>query len=195
MPQLDIFGEPAGPALPDGFAYATDLITPDEEHALLERVRRLPFRDFEFHGYTGKRRVVSFGWKYDFEARALKRAGDVPDWLIPLRLRAAAFASLDASALQQALVTEYEPGAPIGWHRDRGVFGDVVGVSLLSACTFRLRRAAGERWERVSIVAEPRSAYLMRGPSRTEWEHSIPPVDELRYSITFRTVHDARQAR
>jgi len=90
--------------------------------------------------------------------------------------------------LQQALITEYAPGAPIGWHRDKNVFGRIVGVSLLSACTFRLRRRAGDKWERISVIAEPGSAYVLSGPARSEWEHSIPPVDQLRYSITFREI-------
>jgi alkylated DNA repair dioxygenase AlkB len=86
------------------------------------------------------------------------------------------------------LVTEYVPGAAIGWHRDKAVFGDVVGVSLVSACVFRIRRTSGTAWERNSFRLEPRSAYLLRGPARTEWEHSIPAVDSLRYSVTFRTL-------
>jgi alkylated DNA repair dioxygenase AlkB len=153
-------------------------------------VRELPFRDFEFHGYTGRRRVVSFGWHYDFGARLLRKADDLPDFLLALRPAAAAFAGLEPAALQHVLVTEYGPGAAIGWHRDKAVFGEVVGISLLAACTFRLRRAVGERWERASLVAEPRSAYLLSGAARTEWEHSIPPVDALRYSITFRNLRE-----
>ena len=85
------------------------------------------------------------------------------------------------------LVTEYQAHAGIGWHRDKAVFGEVVGISLLASCQFRLRRKRATRWERVTLEAEPRSAYLLSGPSRTEWEHSIPEVDTLRYSVTFRT--------
>jgi alkylated DNA repair dioxygenase AlkB len=186
--QLNLFG--GGPALPEGFAYRENVITADEEQSLLEHVRRLPFREFEFQGYVGKRRVVSFGWRYDFNERVLHRVEDMPDFLLPLREAAARFAGLDPSALQHALVTEYGAGAGIGWHRDKAVFGDVVGVSLLSPCVFRLRRQSGATWERVSLTAEPRSAYLLRGPSRTEWEHSIPAVDALRYSITFRNLRE-----
>ena len=103
---------------------------------------------------------------------------------------------MKATELQQALVTEYQAGAGIGWHRDTAVFGDVVGISLAAPCVFRLRRKSGDTWERVSLTAEPRSAYLLRGPSRTEWEHSIPDVDALRYSITFRNLRsDAAAAR
>ena len=106
--------------------------------------------------------------------------------MLPARAKAAQFAGLDAAAFEHVLVTEYQPGAPIGWHRDRAIFADVVGVSLLAACTFRFRRKAGARWERASLSLAPRSAYLLRGPARSEWEHSIPGVERLRYSLTFR---------
>jgi alkylated DNA repair dioxygenase AlkB len=188
--QLDLFG--TRPSLPDGFAYATDVVSRETERDVVARVRALPFREFEFHGYTGKRRVVSFGWRYDFEARVLHRVDDMPPFLAALRETAAGAANLAPEALQHVLVTEYAPGAGIGWHRDKDVFGEVVGISLLAPCTFRLRRASGTGWERASIVAEPRSAYVLRGPARTEWEHSIPPVDALRYSLTYRNLRDAR---
>ena len=186
--QLDIFG--AGPALPEGFTYQRDVITPADEEALVAHIGALPFREFEFHGYVGKRRVVSFGWQYDFAARLLRRVDDMPPFLVALRGVAAAVAGLPAASLQHVLVTEYGPGAAIGWHRDKAVFGEVVGLSLRSPCTFRLRRALGDGWERVSITAEPRSAYVLRGPARSEWEHSIPAVDALRYSITFRNLRE-----
>jgi len=192
--QLDIFAGAGGArkaatALPEGFRYKPELIGPEDEVALLSFVRGLPFRDFEFHGYTGKRRVVSFGWHYDFSARHLRKADDIPDFLLALRAHAAAFAELESEEFQHVLVTEYGPGAGIGWHRDKAVFGQVVGVSLLSPCVLRLRRAVGEKnWERVKVEAAPRSAYLLSGLARTQWEHSIPQVDELRYSITFRNL-------
>src|SRR5215213_4121932 len=181
--QLDFFGGAGGgrkvtAELPEGFRYRPELISPAEESSLVARVRGLPFRDFEFHGHTGKRRVVSFGWHYDFSARHLRKADDIPDFLLSLRTAAAAFAGVKPAEFQHVLVTEYGPGAGIGWHRDKAVFGEVVGVSLLSTCVLRFRRAAGARkWERVNISAEPRSAYLLSGPARSEWEHSIPPVE------------------
>jgi alkylated DNA repair dioxygenase AlkB len=186
--QLSLFE--AAPALPEGFKYEPDVVAPEDESELLEKIRLLPFKEFEFHGYTGKRRVVSFGWQYDFSERVLRRKEDVPAFLLALRELAGGFAAVDPVALQHVLVTEYSPGSAIGWHRDKAVFGDVIGISLLSPCTFRLRRKSGNGWERASIIAAPRSAYLMRGPSRTEWEHSIPAVDALRYSITFRNLRE-----
>ena len=188
--QIALFRAPS--ALPEGFKYQTDLLSPGEEEDLLADIRRLPFKEFLFQGFVGKRRVVSYGWRYDFNERALRPAEDIPSFLLPLRDAAAAFAGLAPDGLAQALVTEYDSGASIGWHRDKNTFGDVVGVSLVSACRFRFRRKSGSTWERKSLTAEPRSVYLLRGPSRTEWEHSIPAVDALRYSITFRTLRQPR---
>jgi alkylated DNA repair dioxygenase AlkB len=117
----------------------------------------------------------------------------LPDFLLPLRKRAAEFAGLEPLALEHALLIEYRPGAGIGWHQDRPQFGDVIGISLLAPCTFRLRRKINTTWVRRALTAEPRSAYLLRGASRKEWEHSIPPLETLRYSVTFRTVRKAVQ--
>jgi alkylated DNA repair dioxygenase AlkB len=179
--------EPA-PSLPEGFRYRPNLISPSEEDALVPRLAELAFTEFEFRGYVGKRRTVSFGWSYDFSQERLQSAEDIPAFLLPLRDSVAAFAQLDPSSLQQVLVTEYGLGAPIGWHRDKAVFDEVAGVSLLSPCVFRLRRKAGSAWQRASLTLEPRSAYLLAGPARAQWEHSIPAVSSLRYSVTFRRV-------
>lgn len=183
--QLDIFGAPEQ-QFPEGFRYQAELLTVPDEQELVRNVRDLPFKEFEFQGFVGKRRTVSFGWRYDFNRHQLDKTDDIPPFLLSLRERAARFADIQPDALQQVLITEYADGAGIGWHRDRPVFGDVIGFSLLSPCNFRLRRKQGSGWERVSLIAEPRSAYLLRGPSRWEWEHSIPGVEALRYSITFR---------
>jgi alkylated DNA repair dioxygenase AlkB len=174
-------------ALPDGFGYQPEVISPDEESRLLADIAPLPFREFQFHGFEGKRRVVSFGWRYDFEEHTALPADPIPEFLIELCRKAQAASGFSLPHLQQVLVTEYAPGAPIGWHKDRPFFEDVMGLSLAAPCLFRMRKREGPRkWRRVSLPLEPRSAYLLTGPARWEWEHSIPPLEELRYSITFR---------
>lgn len=200
-------------SLLEGFRYQPELISRPKEDALVAHLSELPFKEFEFHGYLGKRRVVSFGWQYDFSGRELRKAADIPEFLLPLRARAASFAHLDSEVFQHVLVTEYAPGAGIGWHRDKAVFGQVVGISLLAPCVLRFRRkveddrnkrgsgskrtegakkkvSAKRQWERVNVTAEPRSAYHLTGPARLVWQHSIPSVDALRYSITFRTMSE-----
>ena len=179
-------------ALMEGFRYQPELIEPAFEDALVAQLRELPFREFEFHGYKGKRRVVSFGWKYEFAGGGqLHKAEEIPEFLIPLKSIAASFARMEPDAFQHVLVTEYGPGAGIGWHRDKAVFGEVVGVSLLAPCTLRFRRKMNGKWERVNVLAGPRSAYHLTGPARSEWQHSILRVDALRYSITFRTMRSS----
>jgi alkylated DNA repair dioxygenase AlkB len=185
MEQHDLFGT-TEPALPDGFRYAPNIVPETVQQALLKEIPELPFKAFDFHGFEGKRRTVSYGWKYDFNTERVLKGEDIPALLLPVREIAGAFAGIGPERLEQALVTEYAPGAPIGWHRDKSVFDRVIGISLLSPCTFRLRRRRGDKWQRSSIVVEPGSAYVMADEARTVWEHSIPPVDQLRYSITFR---------
>jgi alkylated DNA repair dioxygenase AlkB len=186
MVEVDLFKTYVGQ--PEGLRYRAELLSQDEEAALVRMLEGLPFREFEFQGFLGKRRVVSFGWRYDFNGGGLQTTEAIPAFLLPVREQAAAFAELPASGLQQVLLTEYRPGAAIGWHKDRSVFGDVVGVSLLSAATFRMRCKSGRGWRRASLELPPRSAYLLRGPARSQWEHSIPAVEHLRYSITFRNL-------
>lgn len=167
--------------------YSEELVSVADEAALVKYIAALPLKPFEFvGGFLGNRRVVSFGWRYDFNAQTVQESDPIPPPLLALREKVAAFAAKDAGLFQQVLVTEYAPGAGIGWHQDRPVFGEVVGVSLVAPCLFRLRHKIGDKWERRSFVASPRSAYLLTGASRNEWEHSIPPVKELRYSVTFR---------
>jgi alkylated DNA repair dioxygenase AlkB len=187
--QADLFG--AGLGLPEGFKYQPELISADQERELIRQVALLPLKEFEFQGFLGKRRVVSFGWRYDFNDRELQKSADIPEFLLPLRALAAGFAGLEPDSFQHVLVTEYSPGAAIGWHKDKKMFDQVVGISLGSACRFRFRRRQGEKWDRAEITAQPRSAYLLSGASRTQWEHSIPAVEQLRYSITFRNFVDS----
>jgi alkylated DNA repair dioxygenase AlkB len=177
----------APPALPPGMAYRPAFISRDEEAALLAWLAGLNFEPFQFHGFEGRRRVISFGWRYDFSRTKLEKADEVPGELAALQARAEAFAELPPGALQQVLINEYRQGAPIGWHRDRPVFDKVVGVSLGAACPFRLRRRTPGGFDRLTLTLEPCSAYLLSGPARSEWEHSIPPVLEHRYSVTFRS--------
>jgi alkylated DNA repair dioxygenase AlkB len=180
--QLNLFE--SKPALPEGFRYHPDLLDVGEERVMVAEIERLLFKKLEFHGFAARRRVVSFGWQYDFNQ--VRKAAVIPEFFRPVREKAARFAGLDDRTLEHLLVTEYEPGAPIGWHRDRAIFEDVIGISLLSVCTFRFRRSSGSGWERASLRLAPRSAYLLRGPARNNWEHSIPGVEHLRYSLTFR---------
>lgn len=177
---------------PPGFSYEPDVISVSDEADLIGHISTLPLAEFKFQQYLAKRRVIYFGWRYDFENSKFEPTEPIPEFLLELQHRAANFAGLMPIDLPHALVTEYSPGTEIGWHKDRPVFDDVVGISLASSCSFRFRRKVGIKWERHTIIAEPRSIYLMRGPSRWDWEHSIPAVDNLRYSITFRSLRDPK---
>jgi len=182
--QQDLF-EPAA-VVPEGFIYREDVLSETDEAAYVRAFETLPFKPYEFQGYLGNRRVVYFGWQYDYAGRTLCERGDPPAFLEPLRERAADIAKVPASSLAQALVTEYAPGAGIGWHRDRPMFEDVVAFSFVSPCRLRFRRKEGDGWARAAVDVAPRSAYVLRGPARWAWYHSIPAMQTLRYSVTFR---------
>ena len=189
--QLGLFGSLEG--FPEGFSYEQNILSLEEERTLVRAIAGLPLKPFEFQGFQGKRRVVSFGFHYDFNTRGLGSAEAIPEFMLPLRNKAAGFAEVLPEALQHILVSEYAPGAGIGWHRDRPEFGIIIGVSLVAPCHFRLRRKiAPTKWKRASLIAQPRSIYLMQGAARHEWQHSVPPVESLRYSITFRTLNKSR---
>ncbi len=185
---LDLFDTPLLP----GLAQRASLISGEEERLLIDRIDATDLTPFRFQGWTGKRLTTSFGWSYDFEVGRPKDAPPMPDWLLPIRDRAAEFAGLPQSALIQALLIRYDPGAGIGWHRDRPIYGHVVGLSLGEPATMRFRRRRGDGFERVSVPLEPRGSYHLTGPARHEWEHSIAPMERPRWSITFRSLADAR---
>ena len=185
---------PLDPAHPEGFQYLPDWIGPTEEQGLLERIGTLAFSEVNMHGVVAKRRVVHFGWDYGYETWRITPTEPIPLWLMPLRERVANLMALPADGLEEVLVTRYEAGAGIGWHRDAPMFGPIVaGVSLLAACRMRFQRKTKSGRETVEWVLEPRSAYVLSGEARRCWQHSIPPTKALRYSITFRTVNKTRR--
>jgi alkylated DNA repair dioxygenase AlkB len=210
---------PPGPAaqkLPPGFGYWRDFLTLEEERRLLAEIATLELRPSQYHEYTALRKTASFSLRggpvpvVSFsgplaERRLGSREGvafeakpSAPAGLRWLAEKVARHVGRDPRDFPHALVTEYPPGAPIGWHRDAPPFAAIYGVSLASDCTFRLRphvaaedksaAAADARSAVVKLTAERRSLYAMTGPSRSSWQHSIPPVKQLRHSITLRTL-------
>jgi alkylated DNA repair protein (DNA oxidative demethylase) len=180
---------------PAGFAYHPDFLTPTEESALSEEIRRLEFDEVRMHGVVARRRTVHFGWLYGYESWKIEPGPPLPEFLSPLRARAAALISLEPDAFAEALVTEYPAGAAIGWHRDAPQFGPVVvGVSLLGACRFRFQRGQGTARQTYAVSVEPRSAYVLGGAARSTWRHAISPTKTLRYSVTFRTLRRQQAA-
>lgn len=173
-----------------GLRYQEDVIGKVEERALLDRLRALELPPFRFHGWLGNRKTLSFGWRYDFENSSFTPAEPIPDWMQSLRERAAVFAGLKSDELVHALVARYDPGAGIGWHRDRDIFEKVVGISLNTPTTLRFRLRSVSGFRRAKLEVEPRSAYLLSGEARHDWEHSISPGGSLRFSITFRSLSD-----
>jgi alkylated DNA repair dioxygenase AlkB len=172
---------------PRGLRYATEFVSPGTEQDFIARIAALPLQPFQFGHYEGKRRVASFGFRYDYTLRRLQAAEPIPDWLGPIIEQVEAFGGPETH-IRQVLCTEYDVGVGIGWHRDKPHFDRVFGLSLRSACKFRFRRLNGRKWERFTLAAEPRSLYMMSGASRQVWEHSIPAIEAPRYSITFRTM-------
>ena len=189
--QQSLFDAPAPtPALPDGMRLERDFLTPGEEDELVARIAQLPLARMRYQQYEALRRVVSYGGKYDFSARRLEAAAPIPAWLDALRERAAAWAGLAAGDFVQALVAEYQPGTPLGWHRDVPDFEDIVGISLAGDGVMRWRPyppPADRRAATLRLVVPRRSVYLLRGPARWAWQHAVSPAKVLRYSITLRT--------
>jgi DNA oxidative demethylase len=184
--QPDLFGEPSLP----GLSQAGEIVAPDEEQTLIASIDASPLTPFRFHQWLGKRLTATYGWSYDFDDGSFTPAETIPDWLLPLRAKAARFVGLPAEELAQALLIRYDPGAGIGWHRDRPVFEHVLGISLGAPATMRFRRRRRGGFDRAAALLAPRSIYHLTGEARHEWEHSIAPMDETRWSITFRSISE-----
>lgn len=178
------------PALPPGLRYEADWLSTAEQAALIDIVRQLPLKEAKYKSYTARRRVVSYGGQFDYDSNELKPSAPLIEDLHPLRERVARWAGVDAQALVHVLVAEYSPGTPLGWHRDVPDFEDVFGVSLGSEALLRFRPYppdSPKREDLIKLNVEPRSIYALRGEARWGWQHSVAPVDALRWSITFRT--------
>ncbi|TGX43483.1 alpha-ketoglutarate-dependent dioxygenase AlkB [Sphingomonas naasensis] len=186
----DLFG---GIGLP-GLHYAESLIDSREEAGLIARIDGEQLQPFRFQGWLGKRLTTSFGWRYDFDDASFAAGTPLPEWLLPLRDKAATFAGLAPDALAHALLIRYDPGAGIGWHRDRPVFEHVIGVSLGNPATLRFRRRRPGGFDRFAAALAPRSIYHLAGEARHDWEHSIAPMAVPRWSITFRSLSDKGRA-
>ncbi len=184
--QPDLFGE-AGLA---GMSQAGAFVTPGEEQMLITSIDAAELSPFRFHGWVGKRLTASYGWRYDFDDASFAPAEAIPDWLLPLRAKAARFARLQPGELVQALLIRYDPGAGIGWHRDRPVFEHVLGISLGAPATMRFRRRRPGGFDRASVPLASRSIYHLTGQARHGWEHSIAAMEVTRWSITFRSLSE-----
>lgn len=184
--QPDLFGE----GLLPGLSQADRIVTRDEERRLIAAIDAADLSPFRFHGWFGKRLTVSYGWGYDFDDASLAPSAPIPDWLLPLRAKAARFAQLDPDEFVQALLIRYDPGAGIGWHRDRPVFEHVLGISLGAPATMRFRRRKPGGFDRATAELAPRSIYHLTGEARHKWEHSIAPMPATRRSITFRSLSE-----
>lgn len=180
----DLFGVP----VVSGFESAEAIVSSDEERDLIARIDASPLEPFKFQQWLGKRLTTSFGPRYDFERGRIEQATPMPDWLLPYRDRAGRFAGLAPGDLVQALLIRYDPGAGIGWHRDRPVYEHVVGISLGEPANLRLRRRKVGGFERASVPLTPRSIYHLAGEVRHDWEHSIAELERPRWSITFRSL-------
>jgi alkylated DNA repair protein (DNA oxidative demethylase) len=176
---------------PEGLRYKPDFLTEEEERRLLALMDEVEFREVTMRGQTARRTVRHYGYDYGYESWQLVPADPLPSVLVWLRDRCGELAGAEPDELAQALVSRYPPGAGIGWHRDAPMFGRaVVGVSLGSACRLRFQRRVGGIRRVYDVDLAPRSAYVLAGQARSAWQHSIPPAENLRYSITFRTVRN-----
>lgn len=189
MAQGALFGSET--VLPEGFLYRPDFLSESEEAALLRAIQSETFKTLVFHGYVAKRRTTEYGFEYDSGTRRATPTKQFPEFLLPVRRHAAEFVGITESELVEGMILEYPPGAPIGWHRDAPQFGIVIGISLLSPARMRLKPYRKEG-KIVSVTLAPRAIYVLSGSARWQWQHSIPPQEKLRYSITFRTLREAK---
>jgi len=173
-----------------GLSRAGAFVTPAEEQMLIASINAAELSPFRYHGWLGKRLTASYGWRYDFDDASFAPAEAIPDWLLPLQAKAARFAGLPPEELVQALLIRYDPGAGIGWHRDRPVFEHVLGISLGAPATMRFRRRRRGGFDRASAFLAPRSIYHLTGEARHQWEHSIAAMEVTRWSITFRSLSE-----
>jgi alkylated DNA repair dioxygenase AlkB len=193
IPHPDLFD--TAPSLPRGLSYREEFITRDEEQLLIETIRTLTLAEAKYRQYTARRRTINYGAAYDFQQHKATPAPELPAFLDGLRERAAGWTGVSPGEFVQALIAEYQPGTPLGWHRDVPDYEIIVAISLASSCRIRFRRYPWNRAEKKDIVTiEParRSAYVLRDDARWKWQHSVPAVKELRYSITLRTPRRAR---
>ncbi|PBN43635.1 2OG-Fe(II) oxygenase [Sphingobium sp. D43FB] len=193
--QVDLFGAPPSPGLLPGLSFEQAFLSEAEECALIDHIGNVPLSPFRFQQWTGHRLTHSYGWSYDFQNGAFARAEPIPEWLSLIKERAARFAGLDPDDLVQALVIRYDPGAGIGWHKDRPVFDDVVGISLGIPAVLRFRRRTAEGFSRFLAPLAPRSIYHLSGEARHDWEHSIVAMESTRWSITFRSLQKGKDWR
>jgi alkylated DNA repair dioxygenase AlkB len=184
--QYGLFEE-AEPLVP-GLSLWPDAVTEEQEADLAAHVDAAPLEPFRFGQWQGKRLTANYGSGYDYQRGAVTNAPAFPAWLAELRDQLAAIAGITPSAAVQALLIRYDPGAGIGWHRDRPQYGDVLGLSLSAPALLRLRRRTGTGFERRSVELPRRSLYRLSGDVRWSWEHSIAPMDVTRRSITLRTM-------
>jgi alkylated DNA repair dioxygenase AlkB len=200
--------------LPNGLVYRPDFLTPEEEELILINIENLQLRtayyqpdELKTEKYKSKRRHLGFGWGYDSEREEFVKGEPLPRFLEPVKKRIAKWLGISHRRVVEALINEYTPGSAIGWHRDRERFEHIVGISLagwarmkfrplpkpegsgnillrLSACNYAPENIS----QPLSLELEPRSAYIMQQDVRWRWQHSVAPVEALRYSITFRTL-------
>lgn len=200
MDQSSLFDDldPPADALPEGMSYRSGFLSQEEEDGLVALIRSLPLEAAQYKAYTARRRVVSYGGSFDYDSNQLRPAQALIEELLPLRHRVAAWAGIASEALVHALVAEYAPGTPLGWHRDVPDFEEIFGVSLGTGATLRFRPYPPDATKRADVIkvsVEPRSIYALRGPSRWAWQHSVAPVERLRWSVTFRTARQGRRDR